>query len=529
MLSFLMVFLCACGSSKDGSGYLFKYDLSDNPKNLDPQVASDIASLNIIQNIYSGLFRTAPDGSLVNSVAKDYKISDDGLVYEFTLRDDNYWSGTQKDSYVKVTASDFEYGFKRIFDNNTSSPYRETFSCIKNAERIMRGEADFSKLGVYAESEDVLKIELDYPNANFLSLLTSSAAMPCNKELLMSTGGKYGLDSEFVFCNGPFYVKQWEYDPYGKSNYLILRKNKKYSETEVIYPSSLNYFVKKDESEHLEDFKKENTDCIISDGTEKSLFSGKYKYTEYRTETYGIIINPYDKYLYDGNFREALSLSVDRNSYANELSNGRTPASAIIPSGVTILNKSYRELIAENSKAKYDVQTARKLWDEGLEQNNIGAVSGVNILVCSDVIENEDLNEITEQWQKNLEFYCGIESVTPDEYTRRLDEGNYSIALVSISGSYNSPESFLKVFSDGIAGYSNGKLNALLKKAEKSQKLSECVEIYSNAEDAVIEDYEFIPLFYQSKYLVYNDGMTDFVYNPFTEQIDFIYAKNFDQ
>ena len=39
----------------DGSGYLFTAYLSENPKNLDPQSATDAASKTVITNLFEGL------------------------------------------------------------------------------------------------------------------------------------------------------------------------------------------------------------------------------------------------------------------------------------------------------------------------------------------------------------------------------------------------------------------------------------------------------------------------------------------
>ncbi len=46
--------------------------------------------------------------------AASYTISDDGLVYTFTLRDDAMWSDG-----VPVTAKDFVYAFQRLLDPTT--------------------------------------------------------------------------------------------------------------------------------------------------------------------------------------------------------------------------------------------------------------------------------------------------------------------------------------------------------------------------------------------------------------------------
>ena len=81
LIAIMMIFsFTACGKENDGTGYLFRYDLSSDPQNLDPQVATDTSSLIVIRNIYSGLFTLSETGAIENSLALDYTISDDGLA-----------------------------------------------------------------------------------------------------------------------------------------------------------------------------------------------------------------------------------------------------------------------------------------------------------------------------------------------------------------------------------------------------------------------------------------------------------------
>jgi len=523
----------ACGKENDGTGYLFRYDLSSDPQNLDPQVAVDTSSLIVIRNIYSGLFTLSETGAIENSLALDYTISDDGLIYDISIRDDNYWANADsKKEQIRVTAKDFEYAFKRIFNPQTSSPYKEKFICIKNAEKIINGEIDYSELGVTATSDFSLRIELEYSDADFLSLLTTTPAMPCNSSLFHSTNGKYGLDPDNTYTNGPFYVKQWEFDPYGKNNHMILRKNKMFSEEMDISPSSLNFFIEKEYSDRIADFEKEDIDCIITDGSDDFIDDEDYSYTEYKYKTYGIMVNTDNSYFSQVEAREAISLSIDRGIYKEELTKGRTSAYAIIPPAINILNKSYRNLISDQAKVTYNPSLAREKWDEFLLNNDMSSLTGVNIIVKEGTKNSDDLNRITSQWQQNIGFFCGIEVLPEKEYNRRIEENEYLLALTDVTADNNSPRDVLSQFvtgdEDNTFSYSNDKFDEIFDKAIHSKKLSDSVQFYSDAESAIIDDYSFIPVFYESEYLIYPKEIQGIGYNPFTKELDFIHAKNFD-
>ena len=356
--------------------------------------------------------------------------------------------------------------------------------------------------------------------------------MPCNSSLFHSTNGKYGLDPDNTYTNGPFYVKQWEFDPYGKNNHMILRKNKMFSEEMDISPSSLNFFIEKKYSDRIADFEKEDIDCIITDGSDDFIDDEDYSYTEYKYKTYGIMVNTDNSYFSQIEAREAICLSIDRGIYKEELTRGRTPAYAIIPPAVNILNKSYRDLISDQAKTTYNPSLAKEKWDTFLQNNDISSLTGVNIIVKEGTENTDDLNRITSQWQQNIGFFCGIEVLPEKEYNRRIEENEYLLALTDITADNNSPRDILSQFmtgdEDNTFGYSNDKFDEIFDKAIHSEKLSDSVQLYSDAESAIIDDYSFIPVFYESEYLIYPKEIQGIGYNPFTKELDFIHAKNFD-
>ncbi|MDR1753815.1 MAG: peptide ABC transporter substrate-binding protein, partial [Eubacterium sp.] len=85
---FIAFFALASCSKGDGGDYVFKYDISDNPRTLDPQTAVDKNSHLIISNMFEGLLKLNERGNITAGVAGEYFVSDDGLTYTFELRDD---------------------------------------------------------------------------------------------------------------------------------------------------------------------------------------------------------------------------------------------------------------------------------------------------------------------------------------------------------------------------------------------------------------------------------------------------------
>lgn len=511
----------------DGSGYIFKYDINANPSNLDPQLAQDSASMLVLANICEGLFKAGAGGKIENGVITEYTMSDDELTYTFSLKNNVYWRGTG-DYEANMTANDFVFAFQRIFDPETHSPYADDFSCIKNSSAVLRKIMDQDALGVKAIDKYTLEITLESPNANFLYLLTTTAAMPCNEYFFRSTMGKYGLSDATTFSNGDFYLKEWNYDPYWDNNYIILRRNPKNSESEYVYPYSINFFIKSDMTQFEADYLSEETDLIISNGTNKDLFK-KSRSIEYQISSAGLIFNQNNEILANANIRKALSESIDRDKFGQY--DNLTPAFGIVPPDVSLLNKSYRELASERSLGNFNAKYALTDWVNGLNELDMVTADGMAIMVSEDFYDPEALRDVTDQWNEKLGFMCGLEIVSQNEYDDRMESGDYEMAVTELTCEYNSPIAVLEDFTIGnernIFGFSDMSFDGLLKKFRNSSSLNDSVSYLSGAEKQIISANIYVPLYYPTNYLLYTDKASDVEFNPFSEQIYFADAKYF--
>lgn len=97
------------GASGDG-GNIVRYTLTTTPQ-IDPGVGADLGAATVLINIYDPLVMTKKDGSVEPWIAKDWKVSDDGKTWTFTIRDDvKFHSGNP------LTAGDVAYTMQRLLD-----------------------------------------------------------------------------------------------------------------------------------------------------------------------------------------------------------------------------------------------------------------------------------------------------------------------------------------------------------------------------------------------------------------------------
>lgn len=513
----------------DGKGYVFGYDISSNPGSLDPQYASDKESYLIIGCIFEGLYRTAGDGSVEKAMAESCTVSDDGLTYTFTLKQNRYW--TDVNGYNKqVTADDFVFGFQRLFMPETRAPKASEYFCIKNAQKINSGEiTDVSQLGVKADGKFGLIIELEYTEPSFEMMLSMPAAMPCNKDYFSAAQGKYGLDAERTPSNGPFYVKTWYYDAWSKNNNnMVLRYCDKYDEHDEVTPLGLNFFV---EDDHMTDFSDGTSQSIVLSGsTAKNYLGSDYVYDEYSTAVYGIMMNTKKSIFKSDKLRYALLFASDKSTLS--LPFGYSAADGIVAPSVKNSLGGYRDTAGNRTAVKPDEIKAYSSYQSACENIDKADLHSVNILAVQNRDEEigESLGGILQQWQAKLGFYCSISYVSESEYDEKIASGDYTLALTRINGDYNRPEAYLRQFTDSGYKYSamDDTYSTLLQQATQAKDAKEEYELCVNAEKQLITDGRFIPVAYVTEYFISTKNCEGIIYDPFTGQIDYRKALYFD-
>ena len=122
---FLPLFATAEGATVDITACI-----ASEPETIDPNTISSVDGSTYTQHAFEGLMKYVKLDSLASESenvylagndygqAKSYTVSDDGLVYTFTLRDDIFWSDGEP-----VKAQDFVYSWQRIVDPATASDY----------------------------------------------------------------------------------------------------------------------------------------------------------------------------------------------------------------------------------------------------------------------------------------------------------------------------------------------------------------------------------------------------------------------
>ncbi len=166
----------------------------------------------VAANTVDGLVEYDALGVMKPSLAKSWKVSDDGLTWTFTLREGVKWVTYEGKEYAEVTAQDFVDALKYSFNKaNASKTANVAYSVIKGGKDYFDGKAtDFNAVGVKAADKYTLVYTLEKPVPYFLTMLTYVSFMPVNGKFLGEVKDKFGTDNKTILYNGAYLMKTFE-------------------------------------------------------------------------------------------------------------------------------------------------------------------------------------------------------------------------------------------------------------------------------------------------------------------------------
>ncbi len=485
--------LGGCANPNNKSNII--YETTAIISNIDPQFATNETELQIVYNIFEGLTKYNKSGELELGVAESYSVSKDGLTYNFKIKDNVKWSDGRP-----LIADDFVFSFKKAVNPETASPYAATLLPIKNASKILSGKKAVDEIGVVAISDSQLQIELDYASEEFLDLLTTPVAMPCNEEFFNDCKGYYGLNDEAVISNGCYYLSAWN------EEFCSLKKNKEYEFNDIPSINSV-YIYFNSEDELFENMQKSEPDfTILNNALIEKLINKNIAInpTHLGNTTHSLIINPKSN-LAEKNILKALMSTVSF-SISNDfiINHGISYAKSILPNTVDFSE----EIICNKSRLDSEKQATEK-FIEGCENLNIERIfPSFSIVYFEDEITKSVAQQIAAKWQNIFGVSVNITAIESfDILNSSIQSGNYDVAIIPTTAISSSPTSYFQQFTSNSTtnylGYKNKKFDALVKKMNNHS--GEQLKITTTKAANILNDYKYIyPLFISSKTYHFN-------------------------
>lgn len=443
----LLLCTCLCGCGDDGTGGGFRFPLEAEPKGLDPQTATDTAAVTVIATLFEGLTAINADGSVVDGAAT-HTVSEDGKTYTFTLKE-SYWSTlkikgeeTGFEQPVMVTAYDFLFGIQRGVDPVTASPLAAEYDPIQNAAAIRRGEKPLSALGVKAVDERTLVITLEKADPTFPARLAGTPYMPCQQEFFESTGGRYGLEKEYILTNGAFWLSAWNHD-----ESLLMYQNEHYHGD--VAPEAVRYVIGVEDP--VTSLQNGNLDAAP---TETPLGGGITAYPlqdSLRSLYFNTTTDPFTAPA----IRTALRDSVEWQAVhrlLTEQGDTEVLAGGFVPPDGIVGGETYRTDANTLTAMQSDVAGAKAALQNGLDVLQMNNLPKFELLAAEDTLSADIARYLVQSWQKNLNVYPTLTLLPESELNQRVNSGNYQAAICIRTATGLSGAENLSCYASNAAG-----------------------------------------------------------------------------
>jgi oligopeptide transport system substrate-binding protein len=465
-----------------------------DPITLDPALAADAASAAYIVEIFGGLVTIDPKLNIVPDIAKELPTRENGGIvdnpdgtvsYTFHLRDDVVFHNT----YRQVTASDFKYSMERALDPHTASTVAEAYlGDIVGAKDMARGRAD-SVQGIEVVDDFTLKLTVDAPKPYFLAKLTYPTAFVVDRQQVESNPRNWSRKPNGT---GPYKMQEWRL-----GEQITLVANDRYhlgkpSVQTVVYLLSGGSALTMYQNNEIDVTSVGVTDIeSVEDPTSKlhaEYVTGDDLSLSYIGFNTGV--EPFN----DPKVRQAFAHAIDREKIAHVVLKDMLPvAQGIMMPGLPGYNPDSKAL-------SFDPELAQQL----LKESKYGGPDGLPAVSITEVgggaTVGFDTQAMVEMWKENLGVDVQIEQTEAATFFEDLDSGRLQMYVTGWIMDYPDPEDILDIhfYSQSRLNntrYSNPDVDALLEQARTEQDVNQRLSLYQQAEQIVIQEAVWVPLY----------------------------------
>lgn len=503
--------LASCGS-KDATGNSkdVKQEITVNvttePPSLDPALATDNKSGWILDHLFEGLYTKDQKGNPVLGIAEEVDTSKDMKTYTFKLRDDAKWSdGTP------VTANDFEYAWKRVLNPETGSELAFYLYYLKGAEAYNQGKGSEKEVGVEALDEKTLKVELEAPVGFFDKLLSHWSFYPVKKDLV--EGDKnWAAEADGYVGNGPFKMTEWKHD-----SSVSIEKSDEYYDADQVNLKKINFAMIADSTTYYQMYTTGELDMIMdlpSDMVDAQRDNDEFQAPPF-FGTYMYMFNVEKEPFTNEKVRRAFAMALDREALTKNVTKaGEIPAYAMVPEGVETPEGDFRTLGGNYFSEEKD--EAKKLLKEGMKEEGWDTLPQVTLTYNTDENHKKVAEAVQEMLNKNLGISVKLSNQEWKTYLDTTAQRNYQMARLGWTGVFVDPavmlDAYLGESPDNETGWINEDYDRLLAEAKIEKDEEERFELLHQAEEILMKEMPFIPVYFYTKTYLTSSNLKDVTY-----------------
>lgn len=473
LVAILSLTLLGCGSEeKSTDKKVIKTITSMDIDSLNPYKMVSSASEEIMMNVFEGLVMPDVDGGLIPAVAKDYKISEDGLIYTFTIRDNiKFHNGNSLD------AKDVEFSLRKMSGKYGDTPAQAMFKNIKD---------------IKITGENEVTVELTQPDSAFIYSMTEAIVPDENKDSLEKN----------PIGTGAFKVAS-----YDKEQKLVLTKNNDYwgekakiENVEIfVTPNAETAFLKllsgeinmlpRVDSKRLNELKDFKTVSGAQNIVQLMALNNKFEPFSHKE------------------VREAINLAIDKDAVINNVMGG---LGIKLETNMSPVMKKY---CIENIGENREVQKAKELLEKAGYSN-----LKFTVKVPSNYIMHVTTAQVIAEQLKEIGVTMNIETVEWATWLSDVYGGrNHEATIVGLTGKldpYSILRRYVSDYGKNFYNYSNPEYDKLISEAKITADENKRIENYKKAQEILRDEHVAVYIMDPKLITAMDKNIEGFVYYP---------------
>ena len=421
----------------------------DLDSSLDPHKTVKAGTREVMFNVFEGLLKPDASGNLNPAVAESYTVSDDHLLYTFKLR-----SGVKFHNGQDVTPEDVIWSYQR---------------CAEPDSADIIQVAAFAGVEMYAEGDDTVCFQLQEPNNEFASYLTT-AVLPKD------------------------YTEQ-DTQPVGTGPFKFVSRT---AQESVVLERFDDYWGEKPELTKVTYKIIENADSIAQLGDGFHVEEGTMNLVQ------ALYLNNAEKPFDDVRVRQALSYAVDRQQILDLAFDGYGTllGSSMYPAFSKYFDDSLTDYYT------YNTEKAKELLTEAGYPNGFD----MTITVPSNYQPHMDTAQVIVEQLKAVGINATIQPVTweswvQDTYSNR----QFQSTVVGVDASSMTASAMLSRFvstaGNNFINYSNADYDALYAQAQACYDDEEQTAMYKDLEKNLTENAANVYIQDMADFVAVRDGL----------------------
>ncbi|MGF1632950.1 MAG: peptide ABC transporter substrate-binding protein [Phycisphaerae bacterium] len=533
----VLMLAAGCGESGNAGSQPeaeFVYANRGEVSTLDPNQMSWMQDIRVGQALFEGVYVLHPETlEPILGTAQAVDVSDDGMVYTITLREEAKWSNGDA-----VTSDDFIFAWRRMMREPGDYSYlvNDYIAGAKDYADAYEKDpnaADFEAVGISKIDDRTFEVTLDHYIGYFPGLLAFSPYLPLHEASMKAfertdDAGRVTYDPayftkpETLVTNGAYTLGRWDLKV-GQT--LVMNEN--YWDKASVKSRTIRCLDLPDVNQQLQryeagmvdwltDIPGQNAADMRDQGRDDIHIFPAYGTYFWVFNTYGTLPDGRENPLADRRVRQALTMAIDKDQIVDIVKLDQMPATNYVPA-----NAEYFPGYTYPDGLSFDVERAKALLAEA------GYPSGQNFPRLK-LLHNTDTGDhaqvaqnLRRQWANNLGVQFDLDGVDSAQFKARyrpelkngeLKPGQFEISRGSWYGDYLDVSTFTDKYAanslNNDGAWVNAEYNRLLDEASRTRDPQERLDILSRAEGVLLQEAPILPLYHYVNSFVHRPDVT---------------------